>query len=252
MKKEKPKIIKKVTNELSKHSFEILIVAGISGMIATTVSAVTVTPKAIKLIEEAKKEKNVDKLKPTEIVCETWKCYVPTVIMGITSISCIIGASSVHKKRNAALIAAYTLSESTLKEYRDKVIETVGEKKEKQVHDEIAKEKLKRNPVKNNEVIITNNGDTLCYDPLSGRYFRSNIEKIKQAEIKINRTMIDDMSASLNDFYYEIGLEGTLMGDQLGWTVENMMDINFSSQLASDGTPCLVIEHLIPPKYDYF
>ena len=56
----------------------------------------------------------------------------------------------------------------------------------------------------------------------------------------------------LNDFYYEIGLDNIKLGDELGWNIDDgYIDLSFSSQLASDGTPCLVIDYKIAPRYDF-
>lgn len=244
---------KSVRTTLSKHSPEILVGIGISGMVATTILAVRATPKALVLIEEAKREKESDSLTPVETIQAAWKCYIPAAVTGMASIACIIGSNSVNAKRSAALATAYTLSENALREYKDKVVETIGEKKEKEVRNAIAKDKIEKNPVSSNEVILTKKGDTLCYDVLSGRYFKSDIEKLKRCMNEINRQILNDGSASLNDFYYEIGLDSIKIGDDLGWdTRQGLVDIDFSSQLASDGTPCLVLDFSIAPVYDYY
>lgn len=254
---------------MKKHSHEILTGIGIAGMISSTAMAVRATPKALILIEEEKRRQNTDiretakengeteivrieKLTPLDTVKTTWKCYIPALVTGTLSAACLIGASSVNVRRNAALATAYTLSESSLKEYRDKVIETVGEEKEKVVRESIAKDKIERNPVSNNEVIITNKGDTLCYEALSGRYFKSDVENIKKAANQINRQLIFDTYISLNDFYDEIGLDDNEIGNDLGWTVEKgLIELEFSSQLTSDGTPCVVLDFINRPFYDY-
>ena len=102
------------------------------------------------------------------------------------------------------------------------------------------------------EVIITEKGNTLCYDAISGRYFKGDIDKIKKAEYELNRQMRDEMYISLNDFYYEIGLDNIKIGDELGWNIDDgYIDLSFSSQLASDGTPCLVIDYSIAPRYNF-
>lgn len=240
-------------NRLKKHSPEILTGIGITGMITTTVLAVRATPKALMLIEERKLDLNTEELKKTEIVKTVWPCYIPTLVTGTLSIACVIGASSVNIRRNAALAAAYALSDSTLKEYREKVIENIGEKKEIEVRDAIAKDRIEKNPVETQQVVITKNGDTLCYDPLSGRYFKSDIEKIKRAVNEINRRMLDDTYVSLNDFYYELELDETKTGNNLGWRVDTcgLIDMRFSSQLTTDGTPCLVMDFIDAPMYDY-
>ena len=190
---------------MKKHSPEILIGVGIAGMVTTTVIAVRSTPRALILIEKEKQRRKQESLEDEElkiidVVKVAWKCYIPSLVTGGVSIACIIGASSVNSRRNAALATAYTLSESTLRDYREKVIETIGDKKEKTIKDAVAKDQIEKNPVSNNEVIITDRGNTLCYDAVSGRYFRTDIDKLKKAENELNRRMRDEMYISLNDF----------------------------------------------------
>lgn len=238
----------------NKHSPEILTGIGIAGMITTTVLAVRATPKALELLEEKKNEDWVDELSLLEVVKTAWKPYVPAAVTGIASVACLIGASSVNAKRNAALATAYKLSETALTEYREKVIETIGEKKEKTVRDKVAEERVKKNPVSKSEVIVTNNGTTLCFDPISARYFKSSIDKIKRAENELNKQMLHDISGyvSLNEFYDELGLDHTSVGDDLGWNVDRLIDISFSSQLNDNGEPSVVLDYLVAPKYDFY
>ena len=248
------KFFKSTQKVLSDHSPEILTGLGIAGMVTTTVLAVRATPKALRLIEEEKKAKNLDKLTPVDTVKATWKCYIPAAVTGTTSIICLIGASSVSLKRNAALATAYKLSETALTEYRAKVVETIGEKKEQTVRDKVSKEKIDKKPVSKSEVIITEKGNTLCFDPMSGRYFKSDIERIKRAENELNKKMLHDMFGyvSLNDLYDELDLDHTEVGDTLGWNVsKELIEINFSSQIADDGTPCIVIDYFTVPYYGY-
>lgn len=248
-----PIILSNMKATMMKHSPEILTGVGIAGMITTTVLAVRATPKALLLIEEEKHQQDdIDKLRPIEVVKTTWTCYIPAAVTGSLSVVCLVGANSINLRRNAAIAAAYALSESTLKDYQEKVIETIGERKEKSIRDEVAKDTLERNPVTNNEVIVTGRGETLCFDAVSGRYFKSDIDKLKKAENELNRALRDEMYVSLNEFYYEIGLSGIEIGDDIGWNMDSgYIDLEFSSQLAEDGTPCLVIRYHIAPRYDY-
>lgn len=237
---------------VSKHSPEILTGIGIAGMITTTVMAVRATPKALALVEDKKKELSGDELTAKEVVIVTWKCYIPSAVIGTVSVCCLIGANSVNIRRRAALATAYSLSESALREYQEKVVEAIGEKKEQAVRDAVAKDKVDKNPVNSREVIITEKGNALCLDYVSGRYFRSDIDTIKKAVNELNRRMRDEMYISLNDFYYEIGLPLNGIGDDLGWNIDNgYIEPSFSSQLAEDGTPCLVIAYLVEPRYDF-
>lgn len=245
-------LVKSVRTGMKRHTPEILTGVGIAGMVTTTVMAVRATPKALILIEEKKEEIDVDELTAMETVKTAYKCYIPAAITGAASVACLVGASSVNARRNAALAAAYTLSESTLKDYQEKVIETIGEKKEKSVRDAIAKDKMEKDPVTNREVLITGKGKTLCYDAVSGRYFECDIDLIKKTEAKLNTRIRDEMYISLNDFYYEIGLTSVRLGDELGWNInDGYIELDFSSQLAEDGRPCLVVDYLVAPRYDY-
>lgn len=246
-------ILTDVKRFISARSPEILTGIGIAGMVTTTVLAVKATPKAMSLIEDKKNEDWVDELSPLDVVKIAWKPYIPAIITCVVSTTCIIGASSVNAKRNAALATAYKLSETALTEYREKVIETIGEKKEQIVRDKVAEERIKKNPVSKNEVIVTGNGKTLCFDPISGRYFMSSIDVIKRAENELNKQMLHDISGyvSLNDFYDELGLDHTSVGDDLGWNTDQLIDICFSSQLNDNGEPSVVLDFLVAPKYGY-
>lgn len=247
-------ITKDIRKFASKRSPEILTGIGIAGMITTTILAVRATPKALELIEEQKEEESVDELSSFEVVKVAWKPYIPAMVTCVVSTACLIGASSVNTKRNAALATAYKLSETALTEYREKVIETIGEKKENIVRDKVAEERVKKNPVSKNEVIVTGNGKTLCFDPISGRYFMCSIETIKKAENTLNKQMLHDISGyvSLNEFYDELGLDHTSVGDDLGWNTDQLIDINFSSQLNDNGEPSVVLDYLVAPKCDYY
>ena len=246
-------VLTNVKTSVHKHTPEILIGCGIAGMVTSTILAVKATPKAIKLIEKKKEETGQEKLSVVDTVKTTWKCYVPSVIVVAASAGCLIGSASINFRRNAALATAYKISETAYKEYRDKVVETIGEKKDELIRDKIAKEKIEKNPPKKEEIILTEHGSTLCYDSLSGRYFRSDINKIKKAENDLNRRMLGEHYVSLNDFYYELGLDEIKLGNELGWNVYNdgYIKLDFSSQLTKDEEPCLVINYSILPKYDF-
>lgn len=245
-------IFKKIKLTVIKHSPELLTGIGIAGMVTTTVLAVNATPKALYLIEEERNRQDVEELSTIDTVKAAWKPYIPAAVTGVTSIVCLIGASATNHKRNTALATAYNISQAALYEYKEKVIETLGEKKEKQIREEIDKDRIKKNPVGSKEVIITGTGSTLCYDHQSGRYFESDMETIRRAVNNINKQMLDEMYVSLNDFYYEIGLGFTKMGNELGWSNRGeLIDLHFSSQIAEDGRPCLVIDFTKAPYYDY-
>lgn len=246
------KIVNDVKTAVSKHSPEILTGIGIAGMITSTVLAVKATPKAERLIKEAETKKG-ESLTRVEKAKACWKCYIPAAVTTVTATACLVGASSVHARRNAALATAYKLSETAIAEYREKVVETIGETKEQLVRDKVDKAQVEKKPVEKSEVYVTNRGSTLCYDYMSGRYFESDIDAIKKAENELNKRMLRDTFGyvSMNEFYEEIGLDHIGMGDYMGWNVNNLIDIHFGSQIATDGRPCIVITHNNAPDYEY-
>lgn len=263
------KIIKATRKSIVKHAPEILTGIGIGGMVTATVLAVKATPKALSLIEEEKNRQNdelqreaiesgddecreITKLTPLDTVKAAWKPYIPAVVTGTVSVACLIGASSVNARRNAVLATAYSLSETALAEYKEKVIEMVGEKKEEAIRDKVAKDHIEKAPLADREVILTGKGDALCFDVISGRYFKSDIDKVKKAQNELNQRLLSEMYISLNEFYYELGLRPIKLGNELGWNIDDgLIDLHFSSQLADDGTPCLVVDYHVAPRYGY-
>ncbi len=235
---------------LGKHSPEILTGVGIAGMVTSTVLAVKATPKALELIEEAKTHKN-EELPVKTVIKVAWKPYIPAVTLGVASISCIIGGSVVNAKRNAALATAYAISEKALIRYKDKVIETIGENKEKHIREQIAQDDINEKPVSNSSIIITQKGNTLIRDSISGRDFRSDLDTIRKVVNELNREMLTQNYVSLNDFYSALNLEPTSTSGYLGWNIDDgLIEIDFDTCLAGD-EPCVVIDYSRPPKYDF-
>jgi hypothetical protein len=246
---------------LGKHSPTILTGIGVTGVISTIISAHNDTIKALTILDDEIFERNpdsnitpsinhiTDEFTKKEILTLTWKCYIPTAVLASITIGCIVGGNSINLKRNAALAGAYSLADTALKEYKAKVVEKIGETKEKEIKDEIAQDKLKKDPISSHEVIIVK-GDTLCYDQLSGRYFWSDMKTIDYAVNKVSRRMMTDMYVPLNDIYSELDIETTKMGDLMGFHIDDgSLETDFSTQLTEDGRPCLVLDFNVEPRY---
>lgn len=246
------KFVQETKQLLIKNSPGILVGLGVSGMLGAGVLAVKATPKALRLIDEAENEKGAD-LTKKEIVKVAWKPYVPAVVTATTSAACIIGANSIHARRNAALATAYKISETALLEYRDKVKETIGEVGEREIREQIAKEKVEKQPIKKNEVIVTEKGNTLCFDAISGRYFKSDMIAIEKAVNIINKNLLAYDYVPLNDLYSELGLPEVRLGNDLGWNLhrDGLVEISFGTHLSEEGVPCIVLDYLVAPRYDY-
>ena len=250
--------IKNICNNIketsSKHSPEILIGVGIAGMFSSVVFAVKATPKVYSMIEKEKEVRRLEEepeLTKIDIFKMAWKPYLPAAIMFGCSTACIIGANSVNAKRNAVLSTACHISERALAEYRDKVVEVIGEEKEKEIRDKVSKDRMEKDPISNNTVILAK-GDTLCYDTITGRYFKSDVDRIKKAENELNHILITGDYCSLNEFYDMLDIPATEMGTAVGWNVKNgLVEIYFSAQIADDGQPCVVVNYDIQPTYNF-
>lgn len=249
------KMASKIGGAIGDKSPTILVGLSVAGLFTTTVLAVKATPKAMRVIDNAEKEelainddfKCFDKI---GIIKRTWKCYIPTAVMASATVVCIVYANSINLRRNAALAGAYSLTEKALKEYQSKVVEQIGENKERDIRHGMHKDKVDKNPVSKNEVIITGNGETLCYDQLSGRYFKSDLATINGVINDINKRLMNENFIYLSEIYTELGMEGTKLGDLMGFYIDDgLIETDFSSQIAEDGRPCLVLDFETQPRY---
>lgn len=234
---------------LSEHKSEILTGLGIGCFTYASIAAARYAPYAIKALEEKKKEECTEDLPVKDMVKSVVPYALPSALYLMAGGILIIKATDIHIKKETAAMAAYTLLSETTRDYKNKVREVLGEQKEKKVDEAVAKEALVKNPVSNNEIIITGKGDTLCYEKISGRYFRSDIEKLRKIENELNRRMMDTTFISLNELYLHMGLNPVTLGDELGWDIgRGLISMSFSAQLTDDGEPCLVVDFDIGPK----
>lgn len=179
-----------------------------------------------------------------------WKRYIPAAGVAATTVICIISGATVSGRRNAALIAAYSVSETMFSEYKDKVVEQFGENKERKVRDSVAEDHIKANPP-SNQVLILGDGEVLCFEAITGRYFTSTVQVIRSAENKINYQINNDMYATQNEFFELIGLPATGMGDSMGWNNGTPLEVQISSILTEDEKPALHIGYRRLPVPNY-
>ena len=201
-----------------KNSPVILAGLAIAGVISTAYAAYKAGPRADKILEEYRKDMKDchpnDKEAKRAVVAETTKKMIPVVtppiIMGGVTIACIAGSQAISSRRIAVLSAAYTLSESTVKNLNLKMEEILGEKKARAIKDSIMKDKLKADYEKDKlklsdeNFVFPNDGTVLCKDLYSGRLFQSTAGKIEQAIAKCSYNLVSDMYISLNDFWSAI------------------------------------------------
>lgn len=244
------KLIRLGAGKAVKHSPKILTVLSVMGVISTAKLASDAGVKSNAVIIDLRNQN--PEVTKKELAKAVVPVYIPTLLMGGATIGCMIGATTVASKRNAVLASLYSATELALKQYQEKTFALDEGKTDKRVRDAVAKELVESHPVRTSEVIVTGKGKSLCYDSLSGRYFESDIDTIKRAMNRINRAILSEMWITLNQFYDELGLTPIQLGDRAGWNVDNMLDLKFSSQIASDGRPCIVVGYYTEPiPYDY-
>lgn len=136
-----------------KHAPEALVIAGVVGVVASTVMACKATTKAGDILQDftdamdkvheasdlnVEKYTDEDAKKDTVIVytqtaVKFIKLYAPAIILGSLSLGCIVSSHYILRKRNAALAAAYTAVDNAFKEYRNRVKERFGEDVDRQI-----------------------------------------------------------------------------------------------------------------------
>lgn len=266
---------KKLLSTISKNSTVILTTITVTGVVTTLVFGVKATPKAMNLIDDElysryeKEDPNltyqewlgvkncsagwserIRLLTPLELVGTVWKCYIPTAIMAAITMGSAIGAHSIHVRQNAALASLYSLTETAFKEYQTKIVDTIGKNKELKVRDELAVDAMNKHPLGSSEVILTGKGESLFYDALSGRYFKSDIERIKRAMHQVNNDIVNEKFITLNDFYAALGLEHVVLGEDTGWNLGyGAFDIQFTARMTPEEEVCIAMNYDVQPRY---
>lgn len=227
----------------------ILSAVAVVGVVATAYLAAKAAPKAnLDILNHA--SESAEALDLLDKTLLTYKYYIPAVATGAATIACIIGANTISSKRSAALASAYGLTELAFKEYRDKVVETVGENKETKIHDEVMKDIVERHPISDNAIIITGQR-SLFMDSFARQYTETDMETVRRAVNDINEQCINNMYASLNDFYNLIGIPASQVGEEVGWTADHKLEVRYSATLTKDNRPCVVIDYARTPIRNY-
>lgn len=224
---------------------------GVVGVIGTSVLTAKATPKAIYILEEKEKEKG-SKLTRFEQVSAMTPVYIPAILMGGTTIICILSANYLNKERQAMLTSAYAYLNNSYNEYKSKVKELFGEEADKKVQDEIAKD--------NYQEETSSDEKKLFYDQFSKRYFETTEEDLLKAVYNLNRQYSMYGEITLNDFYKKLDLEETDYGGVLGWSYArdlelfgySWIDIHWELIHMPDGLQAYAITFPIDPSEDYY
>lgn len=234
---------------IKKYSPEILTTIGIAGMVGTTILASKATLKIHPVVEKIREEKaNADYAAEEQILqtgsynkseynkaiakvyvngaLEVTKVYGPTVTLGLSSIACILAAHGIMQRRTVALTAAYKALESTFVEYRKRVIEVLGEKKEEDIRlgrqvTEVTDEKGKTKKVTTVDP-IGYSAYARFFDELSDNWSKTpeyNLLFLKAQQNYANDLLHSRGHIFLNEVYDMIGIPRSQAGQVVGWVI---------------------------------
>jgi len=251
---------KQVSKLLSDNSPVILTAIGVVGTLSTAYLTGKASLRAADLIFEENMNLNVNRslkdsvetLDARDKVKLTWKLYIPAAASAGLTVAAIIFANRIGSRRAAAVAAAYAISERAFEEYRSKIVEKLGPKKEQLARDEIAQEQINRNPVSKNIVIFAEDKSVLCYESFTGRYFLSDHETLRAAMNDVNEQILHDGYASLGEFYIRVGLPQTSYSEEVGWNTDNLLELNFSTCISEDNKPCFSVIYRVHPIRHYY
>ena len=249
----------------AKNSAFFLTCIGSVGMVSTVILAVRATPKAYELIkDDIKRNHDGDSNRYTkqEAIKSCYRCYIPSIIIGTTSLCCVLGAGILSRCQQKSLISAYVLIGNVYQEYRSKVKELYGDETDRKIKESIVKEKCKDVHIwDQSSGELLDFGDEknetmhLFYDTLSERYFETSISRVLQAENHLNRNFMFGGYARLNDFYKFLGLKQTDYGKNVGWSMFNgdiyWIDFYHQKTVFDDGLECYIIEPFFTPTSDF-
>ena len=231
-------LTKQVERFVRSNSPEILAGLGISGVAGTAYLAHQVGYKVGRYAELGWDEQPFK-----EKALFVWKEYIPAVAMGFTTIACVVGGTRISSRRTAAMAAAYSISEHAFTEYKDKVKEKLGERKEQTIRDEVASAKIQGNPI-GKDIILLGAGNVMCCELQTMRYFLCDMETLKKAENEINDRVLRCDYATLAEFFTLIGQVPSPYSQEFGWDHEGgLLNLHISAVLMDESRPCLGFDY---------
>lgn len=149
----------------------------------------------------------------------------------------------------AGLLASAT---STLRIYKETIKEELSPEDASKIVKKVADKKLQQTPEgENTVVVLESESNVLFFDELSGRYFKSTYNEVEAAVNRVNHEIINNCYISLSDFYDEIGLEITSFSDEVGWDIDALVELDYTSTITTDKKPCIVISFRCPPQTNF-
>lgn len=240
----------KLRTKLYRATPTILSIISSVGVIATAVITAKETPKAMKLLDEAKKER-LDKF---ETFVHVAPAYIPAVGTGIGTIVCVLGANALNKKQQASLVSAITLLDKSYRQYRQKVIDIHGKEEDSNIRKSIAIDNIKET---NDGTEIIEDGKLLFFEPVTATRFRATMPEVQRAEYYLNRNFTNRGDANLGEFLSWLKVKDKPVGcEEFGWDWDycvceyglQWIDIWYDKATTDDGLECYIIQYSAWPQ----
>lgn len=241
---------------LNKNSTIIMTVAASCGVVATTVLAVKATPKAVRLLDKAEREKGKE-LTVFEKIRYGWSPYVYCGFSALATIGCIASIEYLNHRKQISLVSAYTILENSFNEYRKNIKELCGDDV-----DLLARQQIVRAQYDPEELMAPENDeDVLFFDYQGMRFFWSSFHNVIRAEHQALEALHARGYISLNEYYDYLGIPRLNYGYQLGWwdyesnDPYNVKELEFNYEKTMMGNdkkiPCWIITASMPATFDY-
>lgn len=248
------RVFHKAVFKAKKHSPEMLLGAGVIGVVASTIMACKATTKLDSVLEESKE--NLEKIHNyveekgysekyteedsrkdltityTQAGVKLVKLYAPAVALSMLSITAIVKGHIILRKRNIALAAAYTAIDKSFKGYRSRVIDRFGKELDRELKYNLRVKEIEEKAIDKNGNEVTEKKVVEVVNPSDvGDYAKIFTEGcmgweddpeltmmfLKQQQCYANDKLRDQGYLFLNQVYDMLGIPRTKAGQIVGW-----------------------------------
>lgn len=226
-----------------KNSPTLLFGAGITLGVGTVVSACRATLKLESVLIDTKSKLDIartlehaeysekDRSKDLTLIyiqtaAKFTRLYAPAIVLGVASVACLTQSHRIQRQRIAGLTAAYAVLDRSFKEYRQRVTDEFGEKKDRELRfgtDEVTKTVEGKNGKKTVKTKVIGSTGSMY-----ARFFSDNnpnwspqpeynVAFLRSQQNFANDRLRTKGHLMLSDVYDSLGMERTPASTQVGW-----------------------------------
>lgn len=254
-------IVNAVAEGVKKNKTTILAVTGVIELISAGVMAFKERPEVDAVLDARREElgkKEDAQLTIKESFGPVISVMWPSFTLAVIGTSSIIFGHRMSLASNAAMTAAYQISERASENLADAVVKTVGEKKANEIFDNAAKEAVRSEDgtihIEDDDVIPTSGGHYIFVDAESGVKFYSSTQYIQDAKNRVNHRINQEEAISVGEWLEELGIPRKRIGKSLyriGWYMgyTGLLELHITSDIDDQGRPVGIISYNFDPRY---